>query len=261
MNRLTQKLEKLRKENKKALVAYLVAGDPDLDSTLEIMHLCVESGVDIIEVGVPFTDPIAEGPIIQRAHDRAIRKNVSLEDIFSLIEKFRFIDDETPLVLMGYLNSFIFYKNLINENKNNSVDSILVVDIPGELKIKDYGIENENINTISLISPTTKVERIESIANNSSGFIYYVTLRGVTGSSNLNTEEIIKNIDTIKKYAKVPTLAGFGIKSEEDAKLLSKHSDGVIIGSSIVKMIEDNSKTKEFAKIGDYLVSMKKAIT
>ena len=261
MNRLTQKLEKLRKENKKALVAYLVAGDPDLDSTLEIMHLCVESGVDIIEVGVPFTDPIAEGPIIQRAHDRAIRKNVSLEDIFSLIEKFRFIDDETPLVLMGYLNSFIFYKNLINENKNNSVDSILVVDIPGELKIKDYGIENENINTISLISPTTKVERIESIANNSSGFIYYVTLRGVTGSSNLNSDEIIKNIDTIKKYAKVPTLAGFGIKSEEDAKLLSKHSDGVIIGSSIVKMIEDNSKTKEFAKIGDYLVSMKKAIT
>ena len=152
-------------------------------------------------------------------------------------------------------------KNLIIENKNNSVDSILVVDIPGELKIKDYGIENENINTISLISPTTKVERIESIANNSSGFIYYVTLRGVTGSSNLNSEEIIKNIDTIKKYAKVPTLAGFGIKSEEDAKLLSKHSDGVIIGSSIVKMIEDNSKTKEFAKIGDYLVSMKKAIT
>ena len=261
MNRLTQKLEKFRKENKKALVAYLVAGDPDLDSTLEIMHLCVESGVDIIEVGVPFTDPIAEGPIIQRAHDRAIRKNVSLEDIFSLIEKFRFIDDETPLVLMGYLNSFIFYKNLIIENKNNSVDSILVVDIPGELKIKDYGIENENINTISLISPTTKVERIKSIANNSSGFIYYVTLRGVTGSSNLNSDEIIKNIDTIKKYAKVPTLAGFGIKSQEDAKLLSKHSDGVIIGSSIVKMIEDNSKTKEFAKIGDYLVSMKKAIT
>ena len=137
----------------------------------------------------------------------------------------------------------------------------MVVDIPGELNIKYYGIENENINTISLISPTTKVERIESIANNSSGFIYYVTLRGVTGSSNLNSEEIIKNIDTIKKYAKVPTLAGFGIKSKEDAKLLSKHSDGVIIGSSIVKMIEDNSKTKEFAKIGDYLVSMKKAIT
>ena len=149
MNRLTQKLDKLSKENNKALVAYLEAGDPDMDSTLEIMHLFVKSGVDIIEVGVPFTDPIAEGPLIQRAHDRAIRKKVSLEDIFDLIEKFRSKDDETPLVLMGYLNSFIFYKNLIIENKNNSVDSILVVDIPGELKIKElrYPIKTKGVSS------------------------------------------------------------------------------------------------------------------
>ena len=261
MNRLTKKLDELKKQNKKALVAYLVAGDPDLDSTLDIMHMFVKSGVDIIEVGVPFTDPIAEGPIIQRAHDRAITKKTSLEDIYELITKFRLKDNETPVVLMGYLNSFIFFRNLIEENKNNSVDSILVVDIPGELNIEDYGIKNENINTISLISPTTKEDRIKSIANNSSGFIYYVTLRGVTGSSNLNVEEISKNIKEIKKYAKVPTLAGFGIKSEEDARLLANHSDGIIIGSSIVKMIEDNSDSKEFAKIGDYISDIKKAIS
>ena len=261
MNRLTKKLDELQKQNKKALVAYLVAGDPDLDSTLDIMHMFVKSGVDVIEVGVPFTDPIAEGPIIQRAHDRAITKKTSLEDIFDLITKFRLKDNETPIVLMGYLNSFIFFRNLIEKNKNNSVDSILVVDIPGELNIEDYGIKNENINTISLISPTTKEDRIKSIANNSSGFIYYVTLRGVTGSSNLNIEEISKNIKEIKKYAKVPTLAGFGIKSEEDAKLLANHSDGIIIGSSIVKMIEDNSDSKEFAKIGDYISDIKKAIS
>ena len=261
MNRLTKKLDELQKQNKKALVAYLVAGDPDLDSTLDIMHMFVKSGVDVIEVGVPFTDPIAEGPIIQRAHDRAITKKTSLEDIYELITKFRLKDNETPVVLMGYLNSFIFFRNLIEENKNNSVDSILVVDIPGELNIEDYGIKNENINTISLISPTTKEDRIKSIANNSSGFIYYVTLRGVTGSSNLNVEEISQNIKEIKKYAKVPTLAGFGIKSEEDAKLLANHSDGIIIGSSIVKMIEDNSDSKEFAKIGDYISDIKKAIS
>ena len=261
MNRLTKKLDELQKQNKKALVAYLVAGDPDLDSTLDIMHMFVKSGVDVIEVGVPFTDPIAEGPIIQRAHDRAITKKTSLEDIFDLITKFRLKDNETPVVLMGYLNSFIFFRHLIEENKNNSVDSILVVDIPGELNIEDYGIKNENINTISLISPTTKEDRIKSIANNSSGFIYYVTLRGVTGSSNLNVEEISKNIKEIKKYAKVPTLAGFGIKSKEDAKLLANHSDGIIIGSSIVKMIEDNSDSKEFAKIGDYISDIKKAIS
>ena len=261
MNRLTKKLDELQKQNKKALVAYLVAGDPDLDSTLDIMHMFVKSGVDVIEVGVPFTDPIAEGPIIQRAHDRAITKKTSLEDIFDLITKFRLKDNETPVVLMGYLNSFIFFRHLIEENKNNSVDSILVVDIPGELNIEDYGIKNENINTISLISPTTKEDRIKSIANNSSGFIYYVTLRGVTGSSNLNVEEISQNIKEIKKYAKVPTLAGFGIKSEEDAKLLANYSDGIIIGSSIVKMIEDNSDSKEFAKIGDYISDIKKAIS
>ena len=261
MNRLSKKLDELKKQNKKALVAYLVAGDPDLDSTLDIMHMFVKSGVDVIEVGVPFTDPIAEGPIIQRAHDRAITKKTSLEDIFKLITKFRLKDDETPIVLMGYLNAFIFFRHLIEENKNNSVDSILVVDIPGELNIADYGIKNENINTISLISPTTKADRIKSIANNSSGFIYYVTLRGVTGSSNLNVEEISQNIKEIKKYAKVPTLAGFGIKSIEDAKLLSSHADGIIIGSSIVKMIEDSFDSKEFAKIGEYLSDIKKAIS
>ena len=261
MNRLTKKLNELEKQNKKALVAYLVAGDPDLDSTLDIMHMFVKSGVDVIEVGVPFTDPIAEGPIIQRAHDRAVTKKTSLIDIFDLITKFRVKDNETPIVLMGYLNSFIFFKDLIIENKNNSVDSILVVDIPGELNIEDYGIKNKNINTISLISPTTKDDRIKSIANNSSGFVYYVTLRGVTGSSNLNVEEISENIKEIKKYAKVPTLAGFGIKSKEDAKLLSSYADGIIIGSSIVKMIEDNSDSKEFAKIGEYISDIKKAIS
>ena len=261
MNRLTDKLEELKKRNQKALVAYLVAGDPDIDSTLEIMHMFVKSGVDIIEVGVPFTDPIAEGPIIQRAHDRAIKKQISLEDVFELIKKFRSQDEETPIVLMGYLNSFIFYKDLIEKNQNNSVDSILVVDIPGELDIADYGIKNENINTISLISPTTKNDRIKLIANNSSGFIYYVTLRGVTGSSNLDVDEIKKNISEIKKYATVPTLAGFGIKSPDDAKALSSCADGVIIGSSIVKMIEESSSTKEFDKIGSYIADIKNAIT
>ena len=261
MNRLNKKLSKLKKENKKALVSYLVAGDPDIESTLELMKLLVDSGTDIIEIGVPFTDPIAEGPIIQKAHDRALGNNISLKTIYKIADKFRDFDNETPLVLMGYLNTFIFYKQLIEENKNNVIDSVLVVDIPGELNLKDYGIANKNINTISLISPTTKKERIESIAKNSSGFIYYVTLRGVTGASNLDIKEINTNIDEIKKYASVPILAGFGIKSEEDAKLLADCSDGVIIGSSIVQMIEDNSGTKEFDRIGAYITQIKQAIS
>ena len=261
MNRLTDTLDNLKKENKKALVAYLVAGDPNLETTIELMHLLVKSGVDVIEIGVPFTDPIAEGPIIQKAHDRALKNNVSLSSIFEMIDQFRKNDNKTPLVLMGYLNTFIFNKNLIEANKNDFVDSILVVDIPGELKLKDYGVYNPNINTISLISPTTKKNRIESIAKNSTGFVYYVTLRGVTGASNLDVDEIRNNVQEIKKHASVPTLAGFGIKSAEDAKLLSKCSDGVIIGSSIVQMIEESSESKEFDRIEAYISDIKRAIS
>lgn len=261
MNRLTKRLTDLKKQNKKALVAYLVAGDPDIETTLQLMQLFIESGVDVIEIGVPFTDPIAEGPIIQKAHDRALAKDISLTSIFEMVQKFREIDNNTPIVLMGYLNTFLSHKNLIEKNKKDSVDSILVVDIPGELNLADYGIKNQNINTISLISPTTNKDRIKSIAENSTGFVYYVTLRGVTGASNLNINEITNNIEEIKKYASVPTLAGFGIKSPEDAKLLSSCSDGVIVGSSIVKMIEENSQTKEFDRIGQYISELKQAIS
>jgi len=261
LNRLTKKLKELKAENKKALVAYLVAGDPDIESTLSLIKLFIESGVDIIEIGVPFTDPIAEGPIIQKAHDRALQKNVSLSLIFNMIKDFRIEDNETPIVLMGYLNTFISHKDLIKNNEENAIDSILVVDIPGEVNLADYGLESSNVNTISLISPTTKENRIKSIAQNSSGFVYYVTLRGVTGSSNLNIDEISKNIEEIKKYASVPTLAGFGIKSTDDAKLLAKCSDGVIIGSSIVKMIEESSDSREFDRIGQYITEIKQAIS
>ena len=261
MNRLTKRLADLKKQNKKALVAYLVAGDPDMESTLQLMNLFVESGVDVLEIGVPFTDPIAEGPIIQKAHDRALEKNISLTAIFEIVQKFRETDNTTPIVLMGYLNTFLSHKKIIEENKKDSVDSILVVDIPGELNLADYGIKNQNINTISLISPTTNKDRIKSIANNSTGFVYYVTLRGVTGASNLNIDEITKNIEEIKKYASVPTLAGFGIKSPDDARLLSSCSDGVIIGSSIVQMIEESSQSKEFDRIGQYISELKQAIS
>jgi len=203
LNRLSSKLVELKNTNQKALVAYLVAGDPDLDTTLELMHLFVKSGVDVIEIGVPFTDPIAEGPTIQRAHDRALKNDISLKMILDTVKKFRTVDKETPIVLMGYLNTFISHIDMVKSADSNSVDSILVVDVPGELNLETYGISNPNINTISLISPTTKEERVESIAKNSTGFIYYVNLRGVTGSSNLNIDEIQK------KYCKDSTIYRF----------------------------------------------------
>ena len=261
MNRLTLKLSNLRSNNQKALVAYLVGGDPDLDTTLDLMHLFVDSGVDVIEIGVPFTDPIAEGPTIQRAHDRALKNDVSLKKIFQLVSEFRKSDKETPIVLMGYLNTFISHIDLVQSTQEDGIDSILVVDIPGELNLHDYGIDNPNINTISLISPTTKDNRIELIAKNSTGFIYYVNLRGVTGSSNLNLDEIKNNIGKIKQHSNLPVMAGFGIKTADDAKILAESSEGIVIGSSIVEMINEESNSKEFDRISNYLKEMKAAIS
>ena len=261
MNRLTSTLSNLKKNNQKALVAYLVAGDPEIEVTLDLMHLFVDSGVDVIEIGVPFTDPIAEGPTIQRAHDRALKNDISLKMILNLVSDFRKKDTDTPIVLMGYLNTFISHIDLVQSSDGGSIDSILVVDVPGELNLKNYGIDNPNINTISLISPTTKENRAEMIAKNSSGFIYYVNLRGVTGSSNLDLEEIKGNINKIKNYSDLPVMAGFGIKSTDDARTLAEYSDGIVIGSSIVQMIDEESKSKEFGRISNYLKEMKAAIS
>ena len=260
MNKLQTKLQTLKDNNKKALVAYLVAGDPDLDTTLELMHLFVNSGVEVIEIGVPFTDPIAEGPIIQKAHDRALKKDISLKNIVDTVIKFRETNTDTPIVLMGYLNTFISHSDLIEESDKLGIDALLVVDIPGELKLNSYGISNPNIDTISLISPTTADNRIKQITENSSGFIYYVNLRGVTGSSNLDMTEIEQNISKIRQYTSIPTLAGFGIKTPSDAKILAKCADGVIVGSSIVEMIDAAKETKDFSKIEEYLKDLHRAI-
>jgi tryptophan synthase alpha chain len=161
---------------------------------------------------------------------------------------------------MGYINNFLMYKDLINNSDELGVDGVLVVDIPGELSLKDYGIDNKDLDIISLVSPTTSKERIQRIAKNSSGFIYYVTLRGVTGSSNLDGNEIEQNIQYIKSISTTPVMAGFGIKTKDDAKLLSSFSDGIVIGSSIVELIHKNSENKDFHEVSDYISTMKDAI-
>ena len=161
---------------------------------------------------------------------------------------------------MGYINNFLTYKDLINNSHKVGVDGVLVVDIPGELSLKAYGIDNEDLDIISLISPTTSKDRIQEIISNSSGFIYYITLRGVTGSSHLDEKEIEKNIDYIKSISTTPVMAGFGIKTKDDVQLLSSFSDGVVIGSSIVELIHKNSENKDFREVSDYISSMKDAI-
>ena len=260
MKRIEKKLKELSQDNQKAFVGYIVAGDPDLETSLELMHLSVDSGVDILEIGVPFTDPIAEGPTIQQAHDRSLENETNLQKIIDLICKFREKDTNTPIILMGYINNFLMYKDLINRSHELGVDGVLVVDIPGELSLEDYGIDNQDLDIISLVSPTTSKERVKEIVKNSTGFIYYVTLRGVTGSSNLDGNEIEQNIKYIKSISSIPVMAGFGIKNSDDAKLLSSFSDGIVIGSSIVELIYKNSENKDFHELSDYISNMKDAI-
>ena len=260
MKRIEKKLKELSQDNQKAFVGYIVAGDPDLETSLELMHLSVDSGVDILEIGVPFTDPIAEGPTIQQAHDRSLENETNLQKIIDLICKFREKDTNTPIILMGYINNFLVYKDLINRSHDLGVDGVLVVDIPGELSLEDYGIDNQDLDIISLVSPTTSKERVKEIVQNSTGFIYYVTLRGVTGSSNLDGNEIEQNIKYIKSISSIPVMAGFGIKNSDDAKLLSSFSDGIVIGSSIVELIYKNSENKDFHEVSDYISNMKDAI-
>ena len=260
MKRIEKKLKELSQDNRKAFVGYIVAGDPDLETSLELMHLSVDSGVDILEIGVPFTDPIAEGPTIQQAHDRSLVNETNLQKIVDLVGKFREKDSKTPVILMGYINNFLMYKDLINRSHGLGVDGVLVVDIPGELSLEDYGIDNQDLDVISLVSPTTSKERVKEIVKNSTGFIYYVTLRGVTGSSNLDGNEIEQNIKYIKSISSIPVMAGFGIKNSDDAKLLSSFSDGIVIGSSIVELIYKNSENKDFHEVSDYISNMKDAI-
>ena len=258
--RLERKFAYLKENSKKALVAYLVAGDPDISTTLELMHQFVLSGVDIIELGVPFTDPIAEGPIIQAAHDRALQANTSLDMIFSLVEEFRSKDSETPVILMGYINTFLANSKALDSIHERGTDAVLIVDVPGESSLEDIGIQNKNIASISLISPTTDNDRIQKICMSSSGFIYYVTLRGVTGASNLNEDEIQTNILNIRNNTNLPVLAGFGIKTVSDAQALSEISDGVVIGSVLVEMIHQESENKDYKKIYNYLNEISAAI-
>ena len=260
MKRIEKKLKELSQDNQKAFVGYIVAGDPDLETSLQLMHLSVDSGVDILEIGVPFTDPIAEGPTIQQAHDRSLENETNLQKIIDLICKFREKDTNTPIILMGYINNFLMYKDLINRSHELGVDGVLVVDIPGELSLDDYGIDNQDLDIISLVSPTTSKERVKEIVKNSTGFIYYVTLIGVTGSSNLDGNEIEQNIKYIKSISSIPVMAGFGIKNSDDAKLLSSFSDGIVIGSSIVELIYKNSENKDFHEVSDYISNMKDAI-
>lgn len=235
-------------KKKKALIPYIVAGHPNLDKSLKIMHTLVKNGADIIELGIPFSDPMADGSIIQNAIKLALENKVSLVDILNLVKEFRKDNSFTPIVLMGYLNPILKmgYEKFSILAKRSGVDGVLVVDCPFEY-INDLRncLFKCDIDCIFLIAPTTPVERIKNILHYSRGFLYYVSLKGVTGSKDLELEQVKNNISQFKHLVNIPIVVGFGINDIEQAKKIVKFTDGIVVGSYIVDAITNNKGNEE----------------
>lgn len=236
------------KNTKKAFIPFITAGDSGLDNTFELMQTLVKNGADVIELGVPFSDPMADGPVIAKSHERAVADGVSLLDVLSLVKKFRQTNDTTAVVLMGYLNPIeVFgYRAFSDAASESGVDGILVVDMPPE-EAHDLkkSLDKNGIDFIFLVAPTTTNERLTSLAKIASGFVYFVSLKGVTGAGHLDVDVVSTNLSRIRQFIDLPIGVGFGIKDAMTAKAISKSADAVIVGSSLVAFIAQYGTNKD----------------
>jgi tryptophan synthase alpha chain len=241
MNRIDVTFECLRVAGRKALIPYVTAGDPSLQITLRIMHALVEAGADIIELGVPFSDPMADGPVIQRASERALAQHVGLNDVLAMTAAFRRSDARTPVVLMGYANPIeaMGTTTFADHARQAGVDGVLVVDYPPE-ESADFAtlLGDRGIAPIFLLAPTTPEPRIIAIGRIARGYVYYVSLKGVTGAGHLDTAEVARKVAEIRRQVTVPVGVGFGIRDAESARAIAANADAVVIGSRIIEEIE-----------------------
>lgn len=244
MSRIAKTFSQLKQNNKKAFTAFITAGDPDYQTSFEILKSLSRNGVDIIELGIPFLDPAGDGPTIEEAGKRAIRSGMNLRKVLNMVEEFRKTNDETPIVLMGYYNPILHYgiEKFCVDAKKVGVDGLLIVDLPPE---EDEELRNEaqknNLDFIKLIALTSDDDRIKKIAKNASGFLYLVSILGITGTKSAVLSEIENHLEKIKKFSDLPIMVGFGIKEKKQIEEIYKtKADGVIVGSSLVKIIEDS---------------------
>ncbi|MEQ1558339.1 MAG: tryptophan synthase subunit alpha [Methyloglobulus sp.] len=265
MSRLAATFEQLAKSGRKALIPFVTAGDPTADFTLSLMHAMVKAGVNVIELGVPFSDPMADGPVIQRASERALANKMSLTKTLALATEFRKTDQQTPVVLMGYLNPIeaMGYEGFANAAQRADIDGVLTVDLPPEegehcaALLKEQGID-----TIFLLAPNSSNERIEKMSAVGSGYLYYVSLKGVTGAGHLNAADVENKLKQIKAITSLPVGIGFGVKDAETAKTISSLGDGVVVGSALISNIERNLDDLDAAKteIVELLSAMRRAM-
>ncbi len=264
MNRIAACFENLRSQNRKAFVAFITAGDPDLAATRRLFGVIEQGGADIIELGVPFSDPLADGPVIQASAQRALKSGTTLKKILALVADIR-TQSELPIVLMTSFNPVFAYgqEAFVNDAVKAGVDGVIVPDLPPEESEEfSTSADAKGLDVIFLLAPTSTGERVRRVAGKSRGFIYYVSLTGTTGVRASLAEGLKDKVAEIQSAANLPVLVGFGISSPEQAKEAARIADGIIVGSAIVRLIEQNGDAGERdAKVGRFVADVKQAVT
>ena len=265
MSRLKATFASLKADNKTALIPFITAGDPQPSVTVNLMHDMVAVGASVLELGVPFSDPMAEGPVIQAACERALEHNVSLKDVLGMVAEFRTKNNETPVVLMGYANpvEVMGYKVFAEAASTAGVDALLLVDLPPEEGADLVtALKANQLDMIFLLAPTTTDDRMQLICDQASGFVYYVSLKGVTGAANLDIDAVVQKVNQIRTHTSIPVGVGFGISDAATAAQVASVADAVVVGSAIVKRVAENADdpAKISKEVCGLLSSMREAM-
>jgi tryptophan synthase alpha chain len=263
MSRIQTTFANLKQQGKTALIPYITAGDPHPKHTVNLMHTLVEHGADMIELGVPFSDPMADGPVIQRASERALAHHVGLTAVLDMVKTFRQTDQKTPIILMGYANPIEAIGNIVfaDRAKAADVDGVITVDYPPE-ECGDFvkELRARDIDPVFLLSPTTEPKRVDLIVSQASGFVYYVSLKGVTGAANLDIVEVSARVKAIKAQTNLPVGVGFGIRDAATAKATAAIADAVVVGSRLVQVIEAATEENLMRNVATLMDELKGAV-
>ncbi len=264
LNRIDQRFDELEKRDRTALIPFLTAGDPAPEWTVAMMHRLVSEGADLLELGVPFSDPTADGPVIQEASERAIKKGVGLEQVLQFVSEFRQEDNSTPVILMGYLNPIerFGYEAFAAAAKHSGVDGVLLVDCPPE-EMADFRVhlDRSGIHPICLVAPTTTDRRRKMIGEFAAGFVYYVSFKGITGANRLDAESLAGPLEILRQSTDLPLVVGFGVKDAQSAAAVASLAEGVVIGSALVSLLSAaQSREEALEMIGDFLAPVRRAM-
>jgi len=263
MSRIQSRFEALAKAKRKALIPYITAGDPSPQLTVPLLHALVEGGSDILELGVPFSDPMADGPVIQRSGERALKHGVGLGDVLAMVTDFRRTDRATPVVLMGYANPIeaMGTRAFLDGARSAGVDGVIVVDYPPE-ECAEFAelAKARDIDPVFLLAPTSTDKRIHEVARCGSGYIYYVSLRGVTGAAHLDLSDVAARLPKIRAATKLPIGVGFGIRDAESARRVAQTADAVVIGSRLIQEIEAGPPADAVARVKSFLRPIRQAL-